>query len=198
MAPSVTSPAGHEPRTHHGLAHHYLRDLVYGAIDGIITTFAVVAGVAGAELSARTVLILGVANLLADGFSMGAGNYLGIRSEEAARRAQGEPSLEPFALRHGAATFAAFLLAGAVPLLPYLAGVPLDVRFSLAVALTLATLYLVGALRTLVTRLGWWRSGVEMLLVGAGAAAVSYVVGKLLAGLGEVPDAAGVVAAHLR
>lgn len=184
--------ASHEPRTFRGLANHYLRDLVYGAIDGIITTFAVVAGVAGAELSGRTVLILGVANLIADGFSMGAGNYLGIRSEEAAKRANGEPPVEPFALRHGAATFGAFLLAGAVPLIPYLFGVPVDSRFTVAVVLTLTTLFVVGALRTYVTRLGWWRSGMEMLLVGAGAALLSYVVGKLLANFADVPD--GVVA----
>ena len=180
--------ASHEPRTFRGLAHHYLRDLVYGAIDGIITTFAVVAGVAGAELSAQTVLILGVANLLADGFSMGAGNYLGIRSEEAARRAQNEPAVEPFALRHGAATFGAFLVAGSVPLVPYLFGVPLERRFTVAVVLTLSALFIVGAMRNYVTRTGFWRSGTEMLLVGAGAAAVSYVVGKLLAGLADVPE----------
>ena len=58
----------------------YLRDFVYGANDGIITTFAVVAGVAGADLSARVVLILGFANLLADGFSMAMSNYLGEKS----------------------------------------------------------------------------------------------------------------------
>ncbi len=62
----------YEPPSLHGLARHYLGDLVYGANDGIITTFAVVAGVAGAALPARTILILGFANLLADGFSMGA------------------------------------------------------------------------------------------------------------------------------
>ena len=58
----------------------YLRDFVYGANDGIITTFAVVAGVAGANLSASVVLILGFANLLADGFSMAMSNYLGEKS----------------------------------------------------------------------------------------------------------------------
>ena len=59
----------------------YLRDLVYGAVDGTVTTFAVVAGVAGAALDSTVVLILGVANLVADGFSMAVSNYLGIRSE---------------------------------------------------------------------------------------------------------------------
>jgi len=59
----------------------YIRDIIYGASDGIVTTFAVVAGAAGAFLSSAIILILGFANLLADGFSMAAGNYLGIKSE---------------------------------------------------------------------------------------------------------------------
>lgn len=61
--------------------HNYLRDFLYGGIDGAVTTFAVVAGVTGASLAPGIVLILGVANLIADGFSMAASNYLGTRAE---------------------------------------------------------------------------------------------------------------------
>lgn len=64
-----------------GTRHNYLRDCIYGGIDGTVTTFAVVAGVVGARLSPSIVLILGVANLIADGFSMAASNYLGTRAE---------------------------------------------------------------------------------------------------------------------
>ena len=99
----------HEPQDLKSLARHYLGDLVYGANDGIITTFAVVAGVAGASLSARVVLILGFANLLADGFSMGASNFLAIRSDEAARQAAGEGANEPYPVRHATATFFAMI-----------------------------------------------------------------------------------------
>ncbi len=106
----------HEPRSLSGLARHYLGDLVYGANDGIITTFAVVAGVSGASLPARTVLILGFANLVADGFSMGASNVLAIQSGQDVRTADGLERDEPFAFRHGTATFVAFILAGAIPL----------------------------------------------------------------------------------
>ncbi len=60
---------------------NYLRDWVYGGIDGAITTFAVVAGVVGAGLSSKVILILGVANLLADGLSMAASNYSGTKTE---------------------------------------------------------------------------------------------------------------------
>jgi len=63
----------------------YLRDFVYGAIDGAVTTFAVVSGVAGAGLSPGIVIVLGTANLIGDGFSMAAGNFLGTRAEEQLR-----------------------------------------------------------------------------------------------------------------
>lgn len=59
----------------------YLPEIVYGAIDGIVTTFAVVAGSAGAGLGVSIVLILGLANLIADGLSMSIGSFLSKRSE---------------------------------------------------------------------------------------------------------------------
>ncbi len=174
--------AAHEPTELKAIARHYLGDLVYGANDGIITTFAVVAGVAGASLSARVVLILGFANLLADGFSMGASNFLAIRSDEAARQAAGDTTREPYPIRHSTATFLAFVTAGALPLVSYvfLAG---DKAFAPAVALTLATLFVVGAARTMVTNIRWWVGGTEMLTVGAVAAGLAYAIGALVSGL---------------
>ena len=59
-----------------------IQDFVYGATDGSVTTFAVVAGVVGAALSPSIILILGFANLFADGFSMAIGNYLGTKSQK--------------------------------------------------------------------------------------------------------------------
>lgn len=166
----------HEPSDLSGLARHYIKDLVYGANDGIITTFAVVAGVAGAALEPRIVLILGFANLLADGFSMGASNFLAIRSDEAARRASGDRAIEPFPARHALVTFGAFVVAGVIPLVSYVLTLEID-RFATAVGLTLASLFAVGSARSLVTDSGWLRSGVEMLAVGTVAAAVAYAVG---------------------
>jgi len=60
---------------------NYLRDQIYGGIDGAITTFAIVAGVVGADLPGMVVLVLGLANLIADGFAMGAGNYSATKAE---------------------------------------------------------------------------------------------------------------------
>ena len=75
------SPDAIQRRLESGPQHNYLRDWIYGGIDGAVTTLAVVTGVAGAQLSPWIILALGFANLFADGFSMAASNYLGTRSE---------------------------------------------------------------------------------------------------------------------
>lgn len=64
----------------------YLKDFIYGAIDGAVTTFAVVAGVAGAGLHTGIIIVLGFANLFADGFSMAVSNFLGTRAENQHRQ----------------------------------------------------------------------------------------------------------------
>ena len=75
------TPEAISTRLASGVRQNYLRDFVYGGIDGAVTTFAVVAGTVGANLSTNVILILGVANLIADGFSMAASNFLGTRTE---------------------------------------------------------------------------------------------------------------------
>ena len=64
-----------------GPRQNYLRDWIYGGVDGAVTTFAVVSGVVGARLSPWVILVMGFANLFADGFSMAASNFLGTRAE---------------------------------------------------------------------------------------------------------------------
>jgi vacuolar iron transporter family protein len=114
-----------------GTVGKYLPDIIFGASDGIITTLAVVSGVVGASLSTTVILILGFANLLADGFSMGASNVLSRRSET---RGRALPTLEA-AASHGIATFIGFVAAGIVPLLAYLLPWFDGARFMAATAL---------------------------------------------------------------
>ena len=172
-----------EPTGAIDIARHYIGDVIYGANDGLITTFAVVAGVAGGALSPKAVLIVGTANLLADGLSMGIGNYLSIRSHESARAAQDLPEEEAAPARHGAATFLAFAIAGALPLLPYAVDAPSQVRFYVSVVLTFVALFAIGSSRSLVTVDRWWTAGLEMLLLGAVVAAAAYGSGALVAWL---------------
>ena len=170
-----------EPTTAIGFARHYIGDVIYGANDGIITTFAVVAGVTGGSLTGRAVLIVGAANLIADGLSMGVGNYLSIRSSESAREAQDLPEHEARPARHGFATFLAFVVIGALPLVPYLLPDLAVDRFVLSVLLTLAALFGVGASRAIVTVDRWWTAGLEMLLLGLMVSAAAYGSGYIVA-----------------
>ena len=174
-----------EPRTALGVAQHYIRDVVYGANDGVITTFAVVAGVTEGTLAPVTVLVLGVANLLADRLSMGVGNYLGIRSDERVREAQRLPEYEAFPIRHGLATFLAFVAAGAVPLLPYVFSGLTTNLFATSTVLSLAVLFVVGAARARVGTGSWWAIGLEMLVLGVIFGAVAYYGGAVVSALVE-------------
>lgn len=228
---------------HHGQAaekYHnigrgsYLRNMVYGANDGIVTTFAVVAGVAGANLAPKIVLILGFANLVADGMAMAIGNYLGTKSENQFKKI--EEKMEIWEIEHvpederkeiediyrakgfsgndleravsiitanktlwahemmvnelgiipgdgespwknGLATFIAFGTAGLLPMLPYVFGLRLGSMFNTAIVTTAGALFVVGSLRAFMTKRHWFISGLEMLLVGAIAAAAAYGLG---------------------
>jgi VIT1/CCC1 family predicted Fe2+/Mn2+ transporter len=163
---------------HNGLGRTiglYLPHLVYGANDGIVTTLVVIASVAGAALSANVVLILGLANLLADGFSMAASN---VQAERSTPTAATRPPL-PIAYRRGFATFVGFVLAGLVPLAAYLLPGLDGVRLPLAGILAVIALFGIGAGRALFSDRRWLTAGLEMLLFGVIAGAVAYAVGAL-------------------
>jgi vacuolar iron transporter family protein len=160
-----------------------LKAAVYGANDGIITTFAVVAGVAGASLSSRIVLVLGIANLIADGLSMAAGDYLGERSEQTYLRRHRDHYHLKGIWHTGAITFVSFVLAGSVPLLPYAVFAltsyePLaQQQLYLSCVAAAIALFTVGSLRTPFTRGSWIRNGLEMLSIGLLASAVAFMIG---------------------
>lgn len=154
---------------------HYLRDVVYGALDGAITTMAVVAGTAGAALAPKVGIILGLANLVADGLSMGASNYLGLKSE---LEQSGRSIAEEAPWRHGLATTAAFVVVGALPLAGYVIGPMLGLAvLHASTVLTGIALLAAGAVRAPFVKRPAWRSAAEMLAVGAIAGAAAYGVG---------------------
>ncbi len=164
-----------------------LREFVYGGMDGAVTTFAVVTGAAGANLGARTILILGFANVLADGFSMAVGSYLSEKSDQDLSISKGESKKEDHEspLAASVATFVSFLLVGFIPLsvytLDYVFGWELgNDALIWSILLTLVAFAGIGYLRGHITKIDKARAVLESLGLGLAAAMISYVVGNLL------------------
>lgn len=226
-------------RIHTKNKNSYVSDWILGGIDGAVTTFAIVAGVVGAALESHIIIILGLANLLADGFSMAASNYSAVKSEsDDVKRLwameeqhirdipEGEREevrqiligkgltgdaleqavdaicankdtwieimlIEEFGVlpasrnpwKAGIATFSAFLVCGAVPLVPFVFGIANP--FPWAIAATGAVFFAIGAGKSLWALSPWYRSGLETLAIGMAAAGVAYGVGYWLKGIIE-------------
>lgn len=156
----------------------YLPEFVYGGMDGAVTTFAIVAGTVGAALEPIIVIILGFANLFADGFSMAASNYLSKKSEEEL----GGGNKNPF--KTAVATFVAFVVVGFVPLFAFVAALfytPLvQWQFETSIALTGVAFIIIGFERGRLANTSISRSIFSTLLIGGAAAAISYGIGAFL------------------
>jgi len=156
----------------------YVKDIFYGANDGIVTTFAIVAGAVGASLDTGIILILGFAGLVADAFSMAASNYLGTRSEQEVAAMEGE---EPDGSLYIPAilTFVSFITAGSLPLLPYVFSI--GGGFVMAAVATGTTLFLIGALLGhFVLHRSWFVWGIEMFLAGGAASVMAFFIGRIV------------------
>jgi VIT1/CCC1 family predicted Fe2+/Mn2+ transporter len=163
----------------------YLSQFVYGGIDGTVTTFAVVAGATGARLSTGIVIILGFANLIADGFSMGVGSYLSSKSEIDLQRKNKKPiDGDKSPVINGFATYLSFILIGFVPLLiytvDYIFSLGIDNLFLYASVLTALAFVGIGLLKSYVAHTGKPRAVAETLSLGLIAAVIAYFIGDLL------------------
>jgi VIT1/CCC1 family predicted Fe2+/Mn2+ transporter len=155
----------------------YLPEFVYGSIDGTVTTFAIVAGVVGASLSHTTILILGFANVFADGFSMAASDYL---AEESRNK---QTTLNAF--KKALVTFFSFVSVGIIPLLPYIFLLTLtsNQMFFVSCIITSFSFIVIGFIRGKISGKNRLRASLETFLVGGSAATIAYVVGYLLKNL---------------
>ncbi len=156
----------------------YIRDIVLSANDGVVTTFAVVAGSLGASLSPSVVVILGLANLFADGLSMSTGSYLGVKSEIEFEQSSGEKiKLGNRPLLNGIVSFLAFGVAGFIPLFSYI--FKIDNSFMISSILVVLTLFIVGIFRGYVSNKHILRTAFENLLIGGSSALIAFYVGEL-------------------
>lgn len=162
----------------------YLPEFVYGGIDGTVTTFAVVSGVIGASLSSSIILILGFANLFADGFSMAVSNYLSTKSRNEISRQKMNAS------KTAIATFIAFLIIGIIPLISFVVAALtgndylIKMQSIFSILLTGFSLIIIGAIKGEVVGRSKIKSSIQTFLIGGTAALLAFIVGYLLRNIG--------------
>ncbi len=149
----------------------YLPQMVYWAVDGTVTTFAVVAGATGGELSNKTIIILGLANLFADGASMSISAYLAARSEKAWKKTPLSIALW---------TLVAFIVVWFTPMVPYVFNVG---TFVLSCVMTGVAFLGIWFVKWVVSKTTPFFSALQTLILGTIAALIAYGVGVWLAGL---------------
>lgn len=149
----------------------------------MVTTFAVVAGVQGAGLSASIILIIGFANIIADGFSMAASDYLGTKSECEAKVGNAIECDRKHIWRSAWYTFWSFVISGVVPLLPFVFGLEDALAVKTSALATGVGLFFIGAMRSHYTGRGVIASGLEVLTIGGVAATFAYLIGLFIKGL---------------
>ena len=162
----------------------YLPEFVYGGMDGAITTFAIISGVVGASLGSAIVLILGFANLFADGFSMAVSNYFSVKSRNEMLK---EPEKNP--MKTATATFFSFFVIGFIPLFSFVAAALtknpglIESQFRYSVVLTALALIIVGWFRGVITGKHKIRSAIQALVIGGIAALLAFSVGYFIRSL---------------
>lgn len=167
------------------MEYKYLPEIVYGGIDGAVTTFAVVSGAMGASLSSAVILILGFANLIGDGFSMSTSNYLSTKSEKELhpkhRFSFGKPPIKT-----ALATFFSFLIVGFIPLFPFVLSTLIKTsylissQFIYSFVLTGLALIIVGIFKGEIVKKHPIRSAIETLVIGGIAAGLAFGVGHFM------------------
>ena len=152
------------------------KSIVYGGMDGIVTTFAVVAGAVGGNLGITPIVILGFSNLLADGFSMAVGDYLSSTTEKSVVKGK--------AVKNAGATFLSFIFFGLIPLLSYLLINVFSIfrvhTFMMACILVSLALTLLGFVKALITKKSKLKEIFRTVLIGLIAALFAYYVGNFL------------------
>jgi vacuolar iron transporter family protein len=171
-----------------------LRAAVLGANDGLSSNFCLMMGVAGAGASASTMLLAGIAGLVGGACSMALGEWLSVTNARELALSQLDrevgmsrpDELDQSVVTTGHAWSAAFFsgllfaLGALVPVLPF-CGLPTGMRVPVSIALSVAALFNLGVATSLFNARSAWFSGARQVAIGAAAAAVTYLAGRVFA-----------------
>ena len=174
----------------------WLRPAVFGAMDGLVSNIALIAGVAAGATAAganqpQAVILAGFAGLGAGAFSMAAGEYVSVVSQrnlliKQAKVSTNSNHVQEFVSTQvnpiiaAASSFLAFSVGAIIPLIPYIFG---GESVFYAALITAVALFGTGATVGYITDENWFRSGFRQLMLGTAAGAATHVLGTLAGGL---------------
>lgn len=158
---------------------NFLAEFANGSMDGIITTFSIIAGAIGGDLSRNVILILGLSNVLSDGYSFGAARYIGSKIEIEQGLLSGKT-----ALQSSIAIFLSFVAVGILPLIPFIIngesseGMKKAIKASFVIALIL--FIVIGLIKGYTMNQPLFKNALETFYVGSSAALIAFIIGKTL------------------
>ncbi len=154
----------------------YMRNFIFGAEDSLVSTVGLLSGIAAAGADRKNIVMTGIVLMFVEAFSMGAGSFLSEQSTEESGVTK-HVSFKP-TLTSSLIMVVSYVVAGLIPLLPYLLLEP-DTAFPVSIIATLISLFLLGvvsaeALKTNIAKNAW-----RMLFVGGLACAIGVVIGQI-------------------
>lgn len=162
------------------LSASYLRNIIFGVEDSLVSTVGLLSGIAIADVPRRTIFLTGVVLIFVEAFSMGAGTYLSESSAEDYLKRR-EAALGPN-LARGVIMFVSYFVSGFVPLFPY-AFFSTSTAFPFSVACSMVALSILGLWGGFVAKTPLVRSAIRMAVIGGAAIGVGILAGSVVQGV---------------
>lgn len=153
------------------LRERYVRPALLGAVDGLITSFVIVAGGLASDTDKRRILLIGFSSLIADGISMGVSESISSRAQDGLALVQ--------AATLGAICFTSFIAVGCFPLVGFAIGQDEMTARALSIAFFALLLALVGGARAAITRENFIWATTETIILGAIAGGIAYGIASI-------------------
>lgn len=153
----------------------YLRNFIFGAEDGLVSTVGLISGIAIADLPRSSIILTGVTLIFVEAFSMAVGSLLSEHSVEEYENHTEVSLLYP--AKGSLIMFFVYFVFGFLPILPYVF-VSKESAFWISIIISLTALFILGAVSSKFFGTKIIRHGFEMLLIGGAAIAIGILVGR--------------------
>lgn len=163
----------------------FLRDIIFGVHDALLTNIGIVTGFVAALQDNRLIVMAALIDVFISAFAMAFGTYLSRTSEDEYLKGQLDTDAHKEVsdilanpVMAAVVMWFSYVISGLIPLIPFFFGLVPGEALKYAVVLALLVFFVVGVLKGLITRTSPWKSGLQFLAFGTFAAVVGYAIGN--------------------